>query len=112
METKWGKATIGKYSGYYVITSTKEGNHGKKLHRLIMEDYLGCEIPKGYIVHHVDGDRLNNDIDNLVLVKKSEHCEIHRDTFTFEGKKHTEETKKIIGLKSKQMWKKRKEATG
>ncbi len=105
MKTKWGNATINKHSGYYVITSSKEGNNGKKLHRLIMEEYLGCEIPKGYLVHHVDENKLNNDIDNLVLVKKVEHSEIHRDVFSFEGRRHTEKTKNLIGLKSKEMWK-------
>ena len=105
MKTKWGNATIHKKTGYYVITSSKEGNHGKKLHRLIMEDYLGCEIPEGYLVHHVDENKLNNDIDNLMLVKKQEHTEIHKDTFTFEGKTHSEKTKKLIGEKSKEMWK-------
>lgn len=38
MKTKYGNAKIGNM-GYYVITSYKEGNHRKLLHRLIWEDF-------------------------------------------------------------------------
>ncbi len=34
IETKYGKANINN-KGYYQIVSSKEGNFGKKLHRLI-----------------------------------------------------------------------------
>ena len=37
IDTKFGKATI--LNGYYRITSTKEGNNNKSLHRLIFEDF-------------------------------------------------------------------------
>ena len=36
-----------------------------------------CETTEDIIVHHVDGDRGNNDIDNLVPVCKSCHGKIH-----------------------------------
>ena len=38
MITKFGRAYIGHH-GYYVVTSKKEGNHNKLLHRLIFEDF-------------------------------------------------------------------------
>lgn len=34
-------------------------------------------IPDGFDIHHVDGDRSNNDIDNLKCVSKEEHYQIH-----------------------------------
>lgn len=39
LHTKWGTAKINS-DGYYVITSRKEGNNGKRLHRLIARDYF------------------------------------------------------------------------
>lgn len=73
--TKFGRAKIDS-NGYYRITSRKEGNHRKLLHRLIFESIHG-EIPEGYCVHHIDGDRLNNCIMNLELLSSSFHKSIH-----------------------------------
>ena len=35
------------------------------------------EISKGFIIHHKDGDSLNDNIDNLILMKDSEHKSLH-----------------------------------
>jgi hypothetical protein len=75
MKTKWGNARIHK-TGYYVITSYKEGNHGKLLHRLIWED-INSPIPEGYHIHHIDGNKINNDLSNLKLIEISEHLSLH-----------------------------------
>jgi hypothetical protein len=34
-------------------------------------------IPPGYHIHHVDGDRKNNDVSNLACVSPDEHYDIH-----------------------------------
>jgi hypothetical protein len=36
-------------------------------HRMIMADHLGHSLPSGATVHHRNGDRLNNNIENLEL---------------------------------------------
>jgi len=36
-------------------------------HRLVMAHHLGRPLRKGETVHHIDGNRLNNDISNLQL---------------------------------------------
>jgi len=35
------------------------------------------DIPKGYVIHHLDGDELNDDISNLVLMQKFHHVAYH-----------------------------------
>jgi len=35
------------------------------------------EDKEGMVIHHKDGDKLNNDIENLELVKNSEHISMH-----------------------------------
>jgi hypothetical protein len=35
------------------------------------------EIPKGLELHHIDGDKRNNAISNLMLVTRTEHSRIH-----------------------------------
>lgn len=48
-----------------------------RLHRYIMECYLGRKLNSNEIVHHKDGNKLNNSIDNLELCTRSEHIKKH-----------------------------------
>jgi HNH endonuclease len=48
-------------------------------HRLIMENKIGRYLLPGEEVHHIDGNTLNNDINNLQLLSKSEHARLHKD---------------------------------
>ena len=45
---------------------------------VIVPTGLKMAIPKGYEIHHIDGNRKNNSIDNLQLVTIEEHLEIHK----------------------------------
>lgn len=47
-----------------------------KNYRQVWEKEYG-KIPKGYEIHHIDGDRSNNDISNLKCVSIDEHYNIH-----------------------------------
>lgn len=49
---------------------------GKRLHRVVWEYHNG-DIPNGYHVHHIDGDRTNNAIENLSLLQGSTHLKNH-----------------------------------
>jgi hypothetical protein len=50
------------------------------LHRLVAEQKYGCDIAPGENVHHLDGNRLNNDPSNVVIVSHAEHQRIHCGT--------------------------------
>lgn len=75
MKTRYGNAKI--YNDYYIITSRKEGNHSKFLHRLIWEDFWRTEVPEGYVIHHRDHNHLNNCILNLQLMRWEDHSILH-----------------------------------
>ena len=75
LHTKFGKA--GYYNGYYMITSTKEGNANKKLHRLVYEDYHKCTLLPNIDIHHIDGNSTNNCVLNLEAVNHNEHISRH-----------------------------------
>lgn len=96
LHTKFGIAKMQKH-GYYVITSNKEGNYGKRLHRLIWESVWG-KIPKDWVVHHADGDKTNNCILNLIGMDKTYHNKLHNSNGNNPrcGTNHSEETKQKI----------------
>lgn len=39
--------------------------------------HYGIEFGKEYVIHHIDGDRSNNDISNLLLLPLSLHSKYH-----------------------------------
>ena len=94
IQTKYGTAKLNP-NGYYWITSGKEGNNKKLLHRLIFEDFynikLDEEFPEGVYIHHLDENKTNNEIWNLVPMSPSEHTILHNS-----GRVHSEETKNKI----------------
>lgn len=63
-------------------------------HRLVMEEKIGRHLRKGEVVHHIDGDSLNNHPDNLQLfASNAEHL-----AFELQGRvpKWTEDGKRRI----------------
>ena len=46
------------------------------MHRDVWEYHNG-EIPDGFDIHHKNGDRTDNRIENLEMIEKSEHGKIH-----------------------------------
>lgn len=48
-----------------------------RLHRLVMEHFLGRYLEKHEIVHHIDGNKLNNTIENLELMTLDDHAKLH-----------------------------------
>ena len=46
-------------------------------HRIVAEQKLGRPLMKGEIVHHIDGNRHNNDQDNLLVMTQGQHMREH-----------------------------------
>ncbi len=65
-------------NGYKVIENEAQ-NEGKRIfeHRFIMEKYLGRKLESSEIIHHINGDKLDNRIDNLQIVDRKTHYFMH-----------------------------------
>jgi hypothetical protein len=42
-------------------------------HRYLMEKFLGRKLTFNETIHHIDGNKLNNSMENLVLIDRKEH---------------------------------------
>lgn len=51
-----------------------------------MEQHLGRKLKKGEVVHHIDGNKTNNNINNLQLMTAKEHSKMHREKEIKAGK--------------------------
>lgn len=60
-------------------------NH--KYYRRIWEKLNSKKIPDNYHIHHLDNDKTNNSIKNLVCVSPQKHFEIHRENYKKYGNK-------------------------
>lgn len=69
------KYAIEQKTGYYVCTTGKR----ERLHIVkYREEVLGGrEVPPGCVIHHLDWNKSNNNVENLICVSIEEHERIH-----------------------------------
>jgi len=114
MQGKFGKlhhnfiGLIKDGHGYYQRLKPEWCTEGKDTpyvfeHRLVMMEALGLtELPAEFAVHHINGDKSNNQIENLALVTNHGHRRIHQYSPISE-KLTSWELKEFMIWKSKEM---------
>jgi len=66
---RWkGGIRLRKHSKDRYIRIIRQNGKTMVEHRLIMEKHLGRKLSKEETIHHLDGDSINNSLDNLLLL--------------------------------------------
>ena len=79
----WNRAPIGtvriqaRRGSQRAYVKTARSKHWELRARAVWKSVNG-PIPAGMGIHHRDGDKLNDSIENLEMVSKAEHLAIHR----------------------------------
>ena len=55
---------------------------------VVWEEHHG-PVPKGYVIHRLDGDPLNDDVGNLSMLTRAEHIILHRPEFEEKRRKNS-----------------------
>ncbi len=81
--SRWKGGRV-KRSGYILVKSYDHPNrdidNNVREHRLVVEKHLGRYLNKNELVHHINGIRNDNRIENLVVYKRGLHMNKHWET--------------------------------
>lgn len=61
-------------SGYFVFG--ERNKRTRYVHAVVAEAFIGPRI-SGFVIHHIDGNKLNNRVENLEYVTRGDHMKRH-----------------------------------
>ena len=65
-----------KHSAGYIRVP---GSNERKLeHRVLVEQFIGRSLTRHEVIHHVNGDKTDNRLENLRIMSHSEHLKLHQ----------------------------------
>ena len=62
------------------LTTRDKGRH-RSVHRVVMEQHLSRPLNPDEDVHHINGDKRDNRIENLVVISHSKHAKFHAQKY-------------------------------
>lgn len=76
---QWRGGLTMSANGYLQFTASPANgcNAGKMIHKVIAEWKYARQVGNGEHIHHLDGNKLNNHPENIVIISASDHAKIH-----------------------------------
>jgi len=68
--------------GYKEFWDTKRSQYRFE-HQIVMEKHLGRRLTKNERIHHIDNNKLNNKISNLLLMSIRDHALLHSKLYDY-----------------------------
>lgn len=115
IQIHFGKWFYKQTTGYYLLREWDKIHkiyHSILAHRWVWENHFG-PIPPNMEIHHKDGNRGNNDINNLEMLSKSDHMRLHSQEDSKKAQLDkvrplqwlkSEEGRKAVSKKGKESW--------
>ncbi len=96
------------FHGGYAYVDAPEGHpytchHGRiRRSRAVMEKHLGRILKPSEMVHHKDGSKDNDVIENLEVMSLGQHNTVHKKGA--KRKRHSDATRAKMSARAKQVW--------
>jgi len=71
----WRQSKPREVDGY--IVRSFQGKERKESHLIFCEENKLKKIPQGFIIHHINQNKKDNHIENLMLLPRQEHTKLH-----------------------------------
>lgn len=76
---KFRRRKSGRHKDYFICYGKYDKYYRKSLHASVFIYHTGIIPKRNQVIHHIDFDKLNNEIENLQLMTISDHIKLHND---------------------------------
>ncbi len=77
----WKGGRILTKDGYIMVRTERPGHHPYELEHRVLWEAANGPLPKGHIIHHLNGDKSDNRLENLAAMSRADHHTKHAEPY-------------------------------